>query len=1046
VGLSRGRLLEGTRQSDREIMEKYKVTNIALKALEGLKRKYGKNYAKHMEDVKSKVKYFSGYVMHGDPIEKLSILKKKLKHARSLIQRKKKFGEKRKRKRRTKKRGSKEDKKLKEKFSELLKDSKNSKKRKLFIGDMIKDGIGALTKGAGKAYRNMQFKLLLETDKKPSFKKVLQRTRLGSPKKFIRKNLGPPAQVNKEAIKTGTLPILIKLRIILKKKGLDFPLRFNFKKMIGISPGYVPALKKMDALIKSRKKKLEGEQKKLDAIKKKLRQVINDNDKEFKQYKATTQMPKMGQKRKPNPNIESLNFEPNMRMTSFKGIDSIDCGQQMRKFLYKTVNKSELKEKYCKYVFSHFRKVRIKEILNYIGLARQEMLSILSMKRSLYCGICDATLQNNFDNKQKLILYSQRFCHDMVSQYKDYLKFRHIILVEFYDQFFQLINCFEFRNELGIDYPYRTMLESRKRRITSIRKCFENLNTPEFYKFCYFVCSQFNIIKFSPFFDGDLDLLKTLYAKFTTFIRRYRVYRKNFRKRKRKRKRRKRRKRKRRLRIKRGTSFKDALISPQIDTSTGVSDKGEQEQLSGHEEMDQKVSSTEEPRRRRRKLKKRTKKMSREDHVKLRTLKRHVDQVHNSLTDEISMLVLNHKKHTKQKIEELSDRKKYIKNYHDGLVGKKILSEKHIDKEVPKKRRKEDSIFLDSKPKIDFPDDVNGNNFFDDDIPMESKGDSKLEKKESASVEKEKTEGKGLWGGRRLASDITQTFSNELQNSMFMQRLAEENRKEAQLTEDVNLTSKDPENERNLRVKMTVSNSQVDAPAEAPPKKIKLPKPKPTFSYGVKKKKTMRARVRKKLSFLRFHTEADRLPVYYNYQINPNLKPTYSEVAMQNSIYLKTKLPFQIKTFRPFFAKSVHGFNPFRTTEMMRLDFDPRQIIALTRKKNYKPERLDGRVVTSYMAFDREYMAGFKHDIDLDFDRIGMTNDKNYTQRSVHPKFQMMKRGKYKKHFVRDDSKPFRPQSEWEFHNPDNQDLHGHYRKNVSNDPHAHFWYKLFGR
>ena len=1060
VGISPGRILEAlhSNESNREIKEKFRVTNIALKALRGLKKRYGKHYKTHMDDVKAKVKYFSGYVMEGDPIQKLTILKNKLKNAQSMIQRKRRL--KKREKRRSEKQKKKSRKltkmqKIKKQLESLMGKKKGKKgKRKLLLGEIMGDGLKAVGGEAMKALRKIRFEAYLKTTKKPTFASVLRKTRLGSPGKFIEKNIGPKKKVNKDVLANGTGPLIKEIKQKLKKKGLKFPMRFKFEPMLGIKPAFEKNLRKLDKQRKKVKKELQKQEKKLKKIENKLKAQISSNNVAFQKYKATATTPKMGQKRAPNKKISNLKFDPNMNMVSFKGIDSIDCGQQRRTFLYQSVNQSDLKKKYCQYVYSHFKKVRIAEIAEYIRLSRQELMSILSMKRSLYCGVCDATLQNNFDEKQKLVLYSQRFCHDLVSQYKDYLKFRHIILVELFDQFFQMMHCFEFRNELGIDYPYRTMLEAKKRRITSIRRCFENLNTPHFYRFCYFVCSQFNIIKFSPFFDGDLDMMKTIFAKFTTFYRRYKQYKKNMRKAKKKKSKKKRgKKRIRKLRIKHQNNFTQALIKPSVETQTGLAEVPQTQDVeTTTHDLSQKIKK---------KRRKRKRKMNRQDRQKLKSLKRHVDQVHNSLTDEISMLVMNHKKIAKAKAEQKADREKYLKDYQDGIKGKKILSKKHKKSRKLKKKskKKEDSIFLDAKPKIDFPENMNDSDFFIDDLPPSNSQNTKnvsskaqnaedLQKAEASQTNKKKTmsaqEHASLWGGRRLSS-IQETFSNELQNSLFMERLAKESQREAELTQKVQITSDDQPNDRDLRVKMTVKQDK-DAANVAPPKKIKLPKPKPGFSYGAKKKKTIRAKVRKKLSFLRFHTESNRLPVYFNYQINPRLKTSFSETAYQKSIYLKTELPFAVKTFRPFFLKSAHGFNPLRTTEMMRLDFDPRQIINLTRKKNYKPELLSRKVVTSYMAFDREYMAGFKHDIDLDFDGYGHTHDKNYTSRSIHPKFQMIPRGKRKKPFRRDDSKPFKPQSEWEFHNPDNQDLHGHYRKNVSNDPHGYLWHKLFGR
>ena len=476
-GLNPGRILEGNRnQSDKEILQKLKVTKIALDALKGLKRNYGGDYSKHIDDVKQKIKYFSGYVMKGDPIKKLKVLERKLKKANSLIQHKKRH---------------------------KIKKRKKKKKRKLFIksiGNLFKKGL----QGVGQAAKDAELKALLLENPNPPMKTILRITGFGKTiKTFFKKHL-KIRDMNKEILLTGVLGLEARIKgfFLLKKYNL---MASDFKKILKISPNYEPNLRKLNKMIKNDEKTLKKKQLEITKVKLKVKMAIAKNDQEFKMYLKTTKVPKGNAKRPKNKDINKLEANPNLDIIEFVGRNSIDCGFQLRSFIHSMANHSPLKEKYCKYVYKNFRKIKIKELRFYTKLAKKEMQSILAMKKSLYCGVCDATLQNNFDDKHKLILYSQRFCHDLISQYKDYIKFRHIILIQFYDQFFQLISCFEFKNEMGVDYPYRTMLETRKRRITSIKNCLNNLNTPQFYKYCYYVCSQFNLIKFSKF--GTFKLL-----------------------------------------------------------------------------------------------------------------------------------------------------------------------------------------------------------------------------------------------------------------------------------------------------------------------------------------------------------------------------------------------------------------------------------------------------------------------------------------------------------------------------------------------------------
>ena len=61
--------------------------------------------------------------------------------------------------------------------------------------------------------------------------------------------------------------------------------------------------------------------------------------------------------------------------------------------------------------------------------------------------------------------------------------------------------------------------EKLKRRIFFIKRCLDNLNTKDFYRYCRFICVQFKYQNYSKFFDGDIEFLLQIFYKITKFIR-----------------------------------------------------------------------------------------------------------------------------------------------------------------------------------------------------------------------------------------------------------------------------------------------------------------------------------------------------------------------------------------------------------------------------------------------------------------------------------------------------------------------------------------------
>ena len=218
------------------------------------------------------------------------------------------------------------------------------------------------------------------------------------------------------------------------------------------------------------------------------------------------------------------------------------------------------------------------------------------------------------------------------------------------------------------------------------------------------------------------------------------------------------------------------------------------------------------------------------------------------------------------------------------------------------------------------------------------------------------------------------------------------------------------------------------------------------MSGGYKRiKKTPFDKIKEKVDVMEIHNEHDNLPTYTDYKLTTVNRGSYGELFQSMPIYSKVFVPLKIKTFRPFFAWSIHGFNPLRTTEMMRLDFKPEQIVQLTRKLNYEEnlERLDGRVVKQYIQSDRDVLAEFNKDIELEINSYGFT----HLPTNIHaPIWPFYKHPARKRRFQTDALNEEKEVMEGEFDNIHNMDLKHHYRNSTSNDHEAKAWYQFFSK
>ena len=69
------------------------------------------------------------------------------------------------------------------------------------------------------------------------------------------------------------------------------------------------------------------------------------------------------------------------------------------------------------------------------------MQSIMETKKSLYCAICDASMQHSFVHHKGLIVYDTNFCYTMVANYGAYIQWLQIEVVRYLDLVNQVVLC-----------------------------------------------------------------------------------------------------------------------------------------------------------------------------------------------------------------------------------------------------------------------------------------------------------------------------------------------------------------------------------------------------------------------------------------------------------------------------------------------------------------------------------------------------------------------------------------------------------------------------
>lgn len=219
------------------------------------------------------------------------------------------------------------------------------------------------------------------------------------------------------------------------------------------------------------------------------------------------------------PHVDKKLFNP--KIVSPIPIDklkSVEC-RIMGRFIFKNiVINNKYKMKFCYDVYEKFNSFDIEAYKKMLTVFKRENMLMLEMKKTLYCGICDATKQTSFSHDKQLMVFEEEFCQEMLMRFDGYLMWKNLLLIEYMDQFVELINCYETPGN-HYDYPVSSFLEKYKHKIWLVKKCMDRREQKDFMMYCHFICTQFKYKGISVFFDGDEKLVNLFMFKIFNFGR-----------------------------------------------------------------------------------------------------------------------------------------------------------------------------------------------------------------------------------------------------------------------------------------------------------------------------------------------------------------------------------------------------------------------------------------------------------------------------------------------------------------------------------------------
>ena len=207
------------------------------------------------------------------------------------------------------------------------------------------------------------------------------------------------------------------------------------------------------------------------------------------------------------------------KFPSFQG-SVITCKVEDRQFLKYLMMTNAVKYTFCKSIWRSLQKAKELNIKLYLNNVRDEAIQLFGIKKGLYCGLCDGGKHKYFDSENNIIYYSENFCYDILNTYQAYIKFIHIIFVEYADELVQYMTCIDSKAD-SLKFPFRSIFTKLKWRIQLFKNCFNNLESEDFMKYCMFICKDYKLNGHNKQIEGDMNNIYHLFVQIIEFLRKH---------------------------------------------------------------------------------------------------------------------------------------------------------------------------------------------------------------------------------------------------------------------------------------------------------------------------------------------------------------------------------------------------------------------------------------------------------------------------------------------------------------------------------------------
>lgn len=145
-----------------------------------------------------------------------------------------------------------------------------------------------------------------------------------------------------------------------------------------------------------------------------------------------------------------------------------------------------------------------KKIIENIGTSKKFFSKVFN---GFYCAICNHENHRFFKKSANTIIFSEKFCRDIVEQNLPNLIAFHVDTIKLLNLTTKFVTACDLKGDYNLEatFPKELVFIQAKDIVSTLRDCRDNRNKKEWFSYCKDICMNYKINKFSKYFEPNIE-------------------------------------------------------------------------------------------------------------------------------------------------------------------------------------------------------------------------------------------------------------------------------------------------------------------------------------------------------------------------------------------------------------------------------------------------------------------------------------------------------------------------------------------------------------